>query len=294
MSLHRRGAVSLAASLLTGGCLSVVSGSCDSGVNVELHQFDPFAELGGRVVRRQRRIAAEAIEGDDPRVTVYRAAPFTEPTLVPHDGAVYRVGQSTVDSVDVPAFAFSVDWHLEQKTAAGTEGVRFEALPENDRRAFLIVAPPPDGHPPEGFEVNEFPAPYPDDGDDSVLVGGTSWVEWEGKTVRVEVADERTGTVQRITYDIAAERVAADEAAFRSHLAEEYLVDLSDAPEPQLEVLREARGDVYGACEPRSDTPAALRERLAEEPTLPEPYPDDWYVAFDGERSRLSLTEWDT
>lgn len=271
----------------------MASGGCESGVTVEARQFDPIAELRTRVVPRQRRIAAEAIEGDDPRVTVYWDEPFAEPTLVPHDGAVYRVRQRTVDSVDVPAFSFSVRWHLDQGTPAGTESVRFEDLPENDRRAFLIVAPPPDGHPPKGFDVNRYPAPYPDGGDGSVLIGGTTWVGWEGKVVRVDVADERTGTTQRITYDITTDRVAEDGAGFRLLLAEEYLVDLSDAPEPQLEILRQASADdFYDECEPQSDALAALRERLGDEPTLPEPYPEEWYVAFDGERYRLSVLDW--
>jgi len=293
MSLHRRGALSIVASLLTGGCLGFAGGGCEAGVNVAARQFDPIAELDGRLVERQRTVAAETVANDGSRRRTYGTAPFSEPTLVPHDGAVYRLRREPVDSVDVPAFDLSAKW-LSGRTPAEREAVPFEELPANDRRAFRVAMPKRGGRfPVEGFTVDGFPAPYPDGGDGSVLIGSRTWVEWRDRTVSVEVAGEQTGTTQRVTYAFSAEQVAESEAAFRSLLAEEYLVDFSDAPAAQRELLRDAVGeDPYEACDPVPDALGALRERLADEPTLPAPYPGDWYVAFDGERYRLSVREW--
>ncbi|NHX36937.1 MULTISPECIES: hypothetical protein [Halolamina] len=295
MSLHRRGALSIAASLLAGGCLGGIGNDdCTSGVYVDAEPFDPVAALEDRLREQERGVGAEAVENDGARRTTYAGVPFREPTLFPHGGAFYRISRETVESVDVPAFELDAEWEEGQSAPAGTEVVPFADLPENDRRAFRLAMPEEKGGQfPEGFSVGIYPAPYPDGGEGSRLIGETTWVEWEDRAVRVEVAGERTGTTERVTYAFAAERVAADAAGFRAFLADAYLVDLADAPEAQLEILRNARGEgSYEECLPASDALAALRDRLDDEEKLPEPYRNDWYVAFEGERSRLSVSEW--
>ena len=294
VSLHRRGALAAAAALLTGGCLGGVGNDgCSSGVNVDAEPFDPVNDLDHRLDERERTVAGEAVENDRSQLTTYREAPFRDPTLVTHNGAYYRLSREIADSVDVPMFALDAEWEEGQSAPSGTEVVQFADLPETDRRVFRLAMPQErSGQFPEGFSVGEYPAPYPDGGDGSALIGNTTWVEWEGRTVRVEVAGEQTGTTERVTYAFAAERVAEGDEAFRALLADDYLVDLSEAPEAQLEILNSARGGGYEECLPASDALAALRERLNDEEKLPEPYPNDWYVAFDGERSRLSILEW--
>ncbi len=295
VSLHRRGALSVAAALLTGGCLGggIGNDGCTNGVSVDADPFDPVAALENRLDDRERTVAGDTIANDGRRLVTYREAPFRDPTLVPHDGAFYRLRRERADAVDVPAFTLDAEWDEGQTAPNGTEVVQFGDLPGNDRLAFRLGMPQEKGGQfPQGFSVGEYPAPYPEGGDDSVLIGSTTWVEWEGRTVRVEVAGEQTGTTERVTYDYSAEQVADDAAAFRSFLAEEYLVDLSEAPEDQLEILRSARTDEYEECLPASDALAALRERLDEAEKLPEPYRNDWYVAFEGERSVLSVAEW--
>lgn len=295
VSLHRRGALSIAATLLTGGCLGRgLGGDCNSGVYVDAEPFAPVPALEDRLDDDERAVGAEAVENDGTRRTTYAQVPFRAPTLVPHDGAFYRLTRDTVESVDVPAFALDAEWEEGQSAPTGTEVVAFADLPENDRRAFRLAMPEGKGDRfPQGFSVGEYPAPYPDGGAGSRLVGETTWVEWEDRTVRVEIAGEQTGTTERVTYAFAAERVADDAAGFRTYLAGEYLVDLSDAPAAQLEILRSARGEEsYEECLPASDALAALRDRLDDAAKLPEPYQREWYVAFDGERSRLSVTEW--
>ena len=294
MSLHRRGALSIAASLLTGGCLGFAGGGGESGVNVDVRSFDPITELDGRVVERQRAVAADAIENGGTRLTTYASSPFRDPTLVPHDGAVYRVRGEQVDTTDVTAFELSAEWQAGQ-TPTDAGAVPFAELPANDRRAFRMAVPdrPEAGAPIKQFTVRNHSVPYPAGGDGSVLIGNTTWVEWDDRVVRVEIPGDRTRTIGRSTYEFTAEHVADGEAAFRSYLADAFLVDFGDAPEAQLEILRAASGDdVYDECDPQPDALVALRDRLADEPTLPEPYPDDWYVAFDGERSRLSARTW--
>jgi hypothetical protein len=294
MSLHRRGALALAASTLTGGCLGFAGGGCESGVTVDVRSFDPISELDGWVVDRQQAVAADAVENDGTRLTTYAPSPFREPTVVRHDGAFYRVRGEQVDSTDVPAFELSAEWQAG-RTPTEADLVPLTALPANDRRAFRMAVPdrPEAGGPIKQFTVRNHSVPYPDGGEGSRLIGNTTWVEWDDRAVRVEVLGERTRTILRKTYEFTAERVTDGEAAFRSHLADEYLVDLSSLPEAQLAILRDARGDdVYEECDPQSDALAALRDRLEGAPRLPEPYPEERYVAFDDERYRLSVQEW--
>lgn len=295
MSLHRRGALSIAASLLAGGCLGGgFGGGCNSGVYVDAESFAPVPALEDRLDADERALGAETVEKDGTRRTTYARVPFREPTLFPHDGAFYRLSRQVVESVDVPSFELGAEWEEGQSAPAGIEVVQFADLPENDRRAFRLAMPEGKGdHFPQGFSIGSYPAPYPDGGEDSRLVGETTWVEWEDRTVRVQVAGEQTGTTEPVTYAFAAEGVADDAAGFRTFLAETYLVDLSNATDAQLEILRSARGEEsYDECLPASDALAALRDRLEDEEKLPEPYQREWYVAFDGERSRLSVTEW--
>lgn len=295
MSLHRRGALSIAASLLTGGCLGVRFGNdgCNAGVYVDAESFDPVSALDDRLRDDDRAIGAETVENDGTRRTTYAQVPFRDPTLFPHDGAFYRISRETAESVDVPAFELGAEWEEGQSAPSGTEVVQFADLPENDRRAFQLAMPEEkEGQFPEGFSVGRYPAPYPDGGEGSRLIGETTWVEWEGRTVRVEIAGEQAGTTERVTYAFAAERIADDAAGFRAFLADTYLVDLSGVSEAQLEILRSARDGGYEACLPASDALAALLDRLDDTEKLPSPYSNDWYVAFEGERSRLSVTEW--
>jgi len=295
VSLHRRGALSIAASLFAGGCLGGIGNDgCTNGVYVDAEPFDLVPALEERIRDQERTVGAETVENDGTRRTTYAEVPFRDPTLFPHGGTFYRISRETVESATVPAFALGAEWDEGQSAPAGTAVVAFADLPENDRRAFELAMPGErNGQFPEGFSVGEYPAPYPDGGEGSRLIGTTTWVEWRDRTIRVEVAGEQTGTTERVTYAFAAERVADDAAGFRAFLAETYLVDLSGAPEAQLEILRSARGEgSYEECLPASDGLAALRDRLDEEEKLPEPYSNDWYVAFAGERSRLSVSEW--
>jgi len=295
VSLHRRGALSIAASLLAGGCLGGIGNDgCTNGVYVDAEPFDPVPALEERIRDQERTVGAETVENDGTRRTTYAELPFREPTLFSHDGGFYRITRETVESVTVPAFEFGAEWEQGQSPPAGTEVVQFADLPENDRRAFTLAMPTEEeGQFPEGFSVGKYPAPYPDGNEESRLIGATTWVEWEDRTVRVEVAGEQTGTTERVTYAFAAEQVADSAASFRTFLADTYLVDLADAPEAQREILRSARGEgSYEECLPGSDALTALRDRLDGEEKLPEPFQNDWYVAFDGERSRLSVSEW--
>ena len=48
----------------------------------------------------------------------------------------------------------------------------------------------------------------------------------------------------------------------------------------------------YEECRPTSTALSGLRERLSGFERLPAPHEDSWYVAFDGRRFRLAITEW--
>jgi len=294
VSLHRRGALSLVATLLGAGCLGVGENDCNAGVTVDADQFDPVADLERRLDEPERTLAADAVENDGTRRTTYAELPVREPTLVDYEGVFYRLTREPEETVEVPSYHIAAEWEEGRSAPDDGETVAFESLPAADRRAIELAVPnKKNGQSPQGFSVEKYPAPYPEDGEDSRLMGNTTWVEWKDRTVRVEVAGEQTGTTERVTYAFAAERVVTDEDGFHRYLAEEYLVDFSDAPEPQLEILRSARDeDAYEECTPASDALSAIQDRLDEEAKLPEPYRNDWYVAFDSERYRLSILEW--
>ena len=146
--------------------------------------------------------------------------------------------------------------------------------------------------PSESLSVREFPAPFPDGGDDSRLVGGVAWVRWRDRTFRVETAADSETTQKRRTFRYTLERVAADAGEFRRRIADRYLVRLDDLPEDQRAVVERARDGGYEECKPQSKALADLRRRLPDSGRLPEPHGDSWYVELDGRRFRLELAEW--
>lgn len=266
---------------------------CESGVHVSTAPFDPVSALPADLDERERALVAAAVAGEDATRTTYARPPLPDETFATHDGAFYRV-DSTVASVErVPAFAMRVEWERGQEPPADADAVPFADLPAVDREVLrgAVLDPEREGLPQEGLSVREYPAPYPDGGDASRLVGRVTWVRWRDRTFRVEVAGESTAMRDRRTYRYTAERVAATPEAFRRFVAEEYLVELDDAPAAQRDVVTAALDGGYEECAPPSDAFAGLRERLDGAPTLPDAS-REWYAALDGRRFRLVVRRW--
>ena len=298
MSLHRRGVLSIAGTILAGGCLGgagTPTKNCSSAVLVGVEPFDPVAALSGRLSEHERAVLADAATGETPTLTTYRDGPFPEPTLATREEAFYRIRRRTVETADVPSFETTVS--AGGDGTPGTDPIPHAALPEADRRALrvAVLGPGRDRLPSGELSIEGFPAPYPDGADSSRLIGTVSWVRWQDRTLRVEVAGGRTGTVERATYAVSAEKVADSPEAFRAFLAAEYLVDTEDFPESQRRIVDAAVDGGYSECFPESDALVALRDRLDDRTELPAPYGEahrrNWYVEVGGERRLLSVSE---
>jgi hypothetical protein len=269
------------------------TGDCQSGFHAFANPFDPAADLPVALDERERALVADAVADGTATYATYGRRPLSDGAFVAYDGAFYRVESSAAAVEQVPAFRTRIEWERGQAAPADATVVALDDLPAVDREVFLgaVGGSEEKGLPEEGLSVREYPAPYPDGGDQSRLVGRVTWVRWRDRTFRVEVAGESTTTAERRTYRYAVERVAATDAEFREHVADAYLVSLDDAPKPQRAIVRRALDDGYEECEPASDALAGLRERLERATTLPNDS-GEWYVALDGRRFRLEILRW--
>lgn len=269
------------------------AGGCQSGFHVSTAPFDPVSDLPADLDGRERSIVADAVAGEDATHTTYARPPLAGDAFVAYDGAFYRTASSVVSAERVPAFPMRVKWERGQEPPADAAVVPFDDLPAVDRDALrgALFGSERKGFPQESLSVREYPAPYPEGGDASRLVGNVTWVEWRDRTLRVELAAESTTTRERRTYRYSVERIAATPETFRRFVADEYLVALDDAPAPQREIVTAALDGVYEECTPQSDALSGLRERLADATPLPDAS-REWYVALDGRRFRLVVRRW--
>lgn len=266
---------------------------CAGGVDVRTNPFDPASDLPHTPGSTERAIVDEAVARGRVEETTYAQPLLESGVFVTHEGAFYRTQSTVVQVEDVPAFSMDVEWEHGQTAPAEATVVSFEALPRVDRDALraAVLDPEHEGLPQQGLSVREYPAPYPDPGP-SRLIGTLTWVRWRDRTFRVRVAEASETTQERRTVRYTVERVAETAEAFRRHVTERYLVTLDDLPEPQRELLEDALVHGYEECRPTSTALSGLQERLSGFERLPTPHEDSWYVAFDGRRFRLAITEW--
>ncbi|WP_018258636.1 hypothetical protein [Halomicrobium katesii] len=320
MQRSRRRVLAASASLLAAGCVgfdttsleddrrdqrsptSSPNGSetdgCTSGIVLTTGPYAPAADLPATLSETERSIVERAASDGPASYTTDGASPLRDGVIVRHDGAFYRTKSEIVAVDAIPVYEMDVSWEEGQTAPDSATVVAFEELPESDRAALESAALDPesegegDGLPQRQLSIRAFPAPYPDGGTDSRLVGSRTWVRWRDRTMRVDVAGDSEGTKERRTFEYTLERVAADESALRSFAAERYLVALDDLPEAQRSILTAATDGRYEECAPASTALSALQERLSEGEQLPHPNDDAWYVALDGERSLLQSSEW--
>lgn len=305
MPPSRRTIIALGAALLSTGCVEaglVFPGSdttpdedrCHGGVDVRTDDFDPATDLSYSLRQTGRAIVAEAATAEYVDYSTYGEPPLDADAFVTYDGTFYRTDYSIVSSERVPAFSMDVRSERERDVPADATVVAFDALPEVDRTALRAATlPEHEEELAQQFAVEGFPASYPDGGDDSRLVGTTTWVRWRDRPIRVEVADEADTTRERRTVRYTVDQVAATAAEFRQYVADRYLVRLGDLPADQRAIVEAAVDEKYEECRPQSEALAALRSRLAEGDRLPTPGRTAWYVAFDGRQFALTVNEWE-
>lgn len=323
MQRTRRQIIAASGALLTTGCLeteptppeggtggqtdeltpsandrsSTGTDECQSGIRLSTKPYEPVSDLPVDLNEAERSIVATAVSKGTADYTTYGSEPLRSDIIVRHEGAFYRTdfGLSTES---IPAFTMAIYWEEGQSAPENTTVVSFDDLAASDRTAIEAAALSPetegegDGLPQRTLSVQKYPAPYPDDGRNSRLVGGRTWVRWRDRTVRVDVAGASESTTEQRTFYYTLEQVAEDESAFRQFVADSYVVTLDDLSSSQRSVLTEAFEDRYEECTPASSDLTAVQDRLAAAEQLPHPHDDSWYVALDGERYRLRITEW--
>lgn len=305
MPPSRRHVLALGATLLSPGCLGAGSvgpatdakpdeDRCPSGVVVRADAFDPAADLPYQLDRTQRSIVADAAAAEYVEYVAYGEAPLDADAFVVHDDAFYRTDYAVATVERVPAFPMDLRSDPDREPPADAAVVAFDDLPEVDREALgAALDPEREGEgAPRQFTVREFPAPYPDGGTESRLVGNATWVRWRDRPIRAEVAGESDATRERRTLRYAVDRVAETDAGFRRFVADRYLVRLDDLPADQRAVVEATVDDGYEECRPQSEALAALRSRLDGAERLPTPGRDAWYVGFDDRRFELRISEW--
>ncbi|NLV10610.1 hypothetical protein GOC74_11805 [Halomicrobium mukohataei] len=317
MQRSRRRVLAASASLLAAGCVGTDTESdrpdqrsptsspnesetadCTSGIVLTTGPYAPADDLPVSLNETERSIVERAASDGPAAYTTDGSRPLRDGVIVRHDGEFYRTASEIVAVDAIPAYEMDVSWEAGQTAPEGATVVHFGELPESDRAALESAVLNPesegdgDGLPQRQLSIRAYPAPYPDGGTDSRLVGNRTWVRWRDRTMRVDVAGDSEETKERRTFEYTLERVATDESALRSFAAERYLVALDDVPEAQRSILTAAIDGRYEECAPASTALSALRERLSEAEQLPHPNDDAWYVALDGERSLLQISEW--
>lgn len=326
MSLTRRRALALGATLLSSGCLgtdppagaksdrptdvttettsppstaaedrSGTDDRCQAGVQVRTSVFEPADDLPLTPGETERTIVAEAAENGHADYRTYGERPLETGVFVTREDAFYRTHATVTATERVPAFPMDVEWERGQAAPTDATVVPFDDLPSVDREALRVAVLEPDHReelPQEGLTVREFPAPYPGGGDDSRVIGRETWVRWRDRTFRVTVAAEAETTQERRTIRYTVERVATTADAFRRVVTDQYLVRLDDLPEAERAIVEDALVRGYEECKPQSTALTALRERLSGIERLPTPHDDSWYAALGGRRFRLEIGGW--
>jgi hypothetical protein len=300
----RRSLLASAGAALLAGCLSTPGGprdgtddDCVSGFTVSARSFDPAADLPLTPSDGERQLLDRVVaEGTHEFETYGGDPPVRDGVYVEHDGAFYRTRVQRVEETAVPARVMNIEWKQGRTPPGDATVVAFSDLPASDRRALRYAVDGPeyggrDGRPSEGMRWTDAPLPYPDGVDDSRLVGTETWVRFDGRAYRVWGDGEET-TTTRYAFRYEVEQVADDPAAFRDHVADAYLVELDDLDGPERDVVGAAVEDSYQECEPASEGLTGLRERLPGGRELPHPNDGAWFVAFDGGRYELSVTNW--
>lgn len=320
----RRATLSALAAALAGGCLGPAtdpepgpavtddrsptdythtgaprgSEDCSGGFHVSADPFDPAADLPLRLDDAARSLVGDAVQTGAAEAAVYAdTPPVADGVYVAVDEAFYETAVREVDRTQVPALVTNVEWERGQTAPEDAEVVAFADLPAADRFALRYgiyggaEGGEEHGHPSESLSLREVPLPYPDGTADSAFAGdGETWVRWDDRTYRVWTDGETTTSRHRFRLEVT--RVAADADAFRSHVADEYLLTLTGLSADERSVLDAAAAGTYEECEPASAGLAALREKLNDADRLPQPMHDAWYVAHDEQRYALTLTRW--
>lgn len=197
---------------------------------------------------------------DDGPVTVgwHQEPPLHAERPLLHDGTVYRVSQSVVDSR--PAVNYGVKVDVPQRTPGEAETVQFADLPAVDRAVFER----------EGFAGGDVVGvgtvfTYALEQEDaSVLVPEPEYhyVDWADGETAAWVVDDRWETEQH-RYQYGVER-AVPAGEYGAGIREEYAFELSGLSDGERAVVGTAIDDEHGYTVATDATPSPAFDSLAD------------------------------
>lgn len=285
----------------TGGSSTRTTEPCSGGVTIETEVFDATEHATISLDDDARAIVAEAVANETATVAMYGEQPLQGGVFIEYDGAFYEVGHA-VETSEVSAYRMNVEWERGQNAPAEATVVAFSDLPESDRNALRhaicggeegLIGDATDEErrlPQRSLGVHDFPAPYPEGGDTSRLIGsGVTWVSWDDHAFRVELGDATT--TERDAHEYTATKVADTATEFRDAIASRFLVRLTDLPRDERKIVKRATRERYRTCGTIPETVPELEDRLTAEKQLPGGY-DSWYVRFESEEYLLRILLW--
>lgn len=272
---------------------------CMRGYTVYVSSFAPTTQLITGFRPAQQRLIDRIFAEDGVVFRTYGQRPLRTEQYTQHKEAYYRIDYEQTGSEEVHAHRAKISWEKGQEAPGGETVVNYSDLPEVDQNAleFKIYGPKYSSkqHPTQGLST-EGNTPYPQESEESELIGaGTKWVKWNDRVYEVVVSTEE-GTITRRTFDYTATRVADSAEGFREYAADQYCRQLEDLSSEVKSVIEEAiNAEEYGKyedCNEPSEGYQKLKQRMENNPDLPDPMSDHWYISYRGERYLLEIGGW--
>lgn len=250
------------------GCASPVGEAADDGaaeiptVALSMDAVDD-ADVARQVTYHEmsaedRRLLGRVVEAGSLEVEWHHEAPLYTATPALHEGAVYRLSESVVDTR--PAVEYGVKVDVPQATPDDAETVQFAALPAADRAVF-------ERHGLAGGDVvgvGTVLTYTPEEEAASVLVPDPEYdyVDWADGGTAEWVVEDRWETEQH-RYRLSAERVASA-AAYGRRVREAYAFELSGLSDAEGDVVETAISEEHGFTVPAEQTPSPAVDGLTD------------------------------
>lgn len=246
-----------------------------------------------------RRLLGRVVEAGSLEVEWHQESPLHTDIPALHEGAVYRLSESVVDTR--PAVDYGVKVDVPQETPDDAATGQFADLPAADRAVFEREGLA-DG---DVVGVGTVVTYTPDQEAASALVPDPEYdyITWAGGETAEWVVEDRWETEQH-RYRLSAERVASA-AAYGRQVREAYAFELSGLSDAERDVVETAIADEHGFTVPAEQTPSPAVDSLVdrfrareEVATNRDPGPGvsgTYVVRYDGSVywTRLRVTEGD-
>lgn len=265
---RRRFLAATAALLPAAGCLGPGGPTGDLGgaevptMSLSMETVED-ADVARRVTYNEmsdedRRLLGRVVEAGPVEVGWYQEAPLYTDIPGLHEGAVYHLSESVVDTR--PAVDYGVKVDVPQETPADATTVQFADLPAADRAVFEREGLA-DG---DVVGVGTVVTYTPEEEAASVLVPDPEYdyITWAGGETAEWVVDDRWETEQH-RYRLSADRVASA-AAYGRQVREAYAFELSGLSDAERDVVETAIAEEHGYTVPAERTPSPAVDTLVD------------------------------